>query len=62
MVWMALEREAGVRINGWIRSEKTHICRAIFFKMVEETTRQRRLEGCHRLSAATHLICGLEGV
>ena len=21
-----------------------------------------RLEGCHRMSAATHMICGLEGL
>ena len=30
--------------------------------MVEEIPRQGRLECCHRVSAATHLICGLEGV
>ena len=36
-------------------------CRA-FNYMVEEIPRQGRLEGCHRMSAATHLICGLESV
>ena len=35
------------------------VCRA-FIYMVEEILRQGRLEGCHRMSAATHLICGLE--
>ena len=30
--------------------------------MVEEIPRQGRLEGCHRMSAATHLICGLKSV
>ena len=34
-------------------------CRA-FNYMVEEIPRQGRLEGCHRMSAAMHLICGLE--
>ena len=38
-----------------------HIARA-FNNMVEEIPRQGRLEGCHRMSAATHLICGLESV
>ena len=33
------------------------VCRA-FIHMVEEIPRQGRLEGCHRLFAATHLICG----
>ena len=28
--------------------------------MVEEILRQGRLEGCHRMAAAMHLICGLE--
>ena len=43
------------------------VCRA-FNYMVEEIPRQGRLEGCscschmHRMSAATHLICGLESV
>ena len=36
-------------------------CRA-FIHMVEEIPKQGRLEGSYRLSAATHLICGLEGV
>ena len=35
-------------------------CRA--FNYTVEETRQGRLEGCHRMSAATHLICGLESV
>ena len=30
--------------------------------MVEEIPRQGRLESCHRMSAAMHLICGLESV
>ena len=30
--------------------------------VVEEIPRQGRLEGCHRMSAATHLICELESV
>ena len=37
------------------------VCRA-FTYMVEEIPRQGRLEGCRRMSAATHLICGLESV
>ena len=37
------------------------ICRA-FIHMVKEIPRQGRLEGCHRVPAATHLICGFEGV
>ena len=36
--------------------------RLSIFAMVEEIPRQGRLEGCHRISAATHLICGSEGV
>ena len=36
--------------------------RRAFIHMVEEISRQGRLEGYHKLSAATHLICGLEGV
>ena len=36
-------------------------CRA-FIHMVEELPRQGRLEGCHGMSAAMHLIRGLEGV
>ena len=37
-------------------------CTRAFKYMVEEFPRQGRLEGCHRMSAATHLICGLESV
>ena len=37
------------------------VCRA-FNSMVEEIPRQGRLKGCHGMSAATHLICGLESV
>ena len=37
------------------------VCRA-FIHMMEGIPIQGRLEGCHRMSAATHLICGLEGV
>ena len=33
-----------------------------FIHMVEEIPRQGWLEGCHRMSAATHLIYGLESV
>ena len=40
---------------------RSAICRA-FIHMVEKIPRQGRLEGCHRVSAATHLICGLESV
>ena len=29
---------------------------------LSHSNRQGRLEGCHRMSAATHLICGLESV
>ena len=36
-------------------------CRA-FVHMVEEIPRQGRLEGCHRMSAATQLVCRLEVV
>ena len=28
-----------------------------FMHTVEEVTRQSRFEGCHRMNAATHLIC-----
>ena len=41
--------------------KKPAVCRA-FIHMVEEIPRQARLEGCHRLSAATHLFCELEGM
>ena len=41
--------------------QKAAVCRA-FNYIVEEVPRQGRLEGCHRMSAATHLICGLESV
>ena len=33
-----------------------------FIHMVKESPRQGRLEGCHRMSAATDLICRLEVV
>jgi len=33
-----------------------------FISIVEKITRQGRPEGCHRMCAATHLICGLESV
>ena len=33
-----------------------------FTHVVDEIPRQGRLEGCHRMSAAAHLLCGLEGV
>ena len=46
---------------GGLCQERPALCRA-FIHMVEEIQRQGRLEGCHRMSAATHLICGLEGV
>ena len=36
-------------------------CRT-FIHMVEKIPRQGRLEGCHRMSAATHLIYGSESV
>ena len=36
-------------------------CRA-FIHMVEEIPGQGRPEGCQRMPAATHLLCGLEGV
>ena len=32
------------------------------FHIVEKTPSQGRLEGCRRILAATHLICGLESV
>ena len=42
---------------------KPAVCLAfIHLDMVEEIPRQGRLEGCHRTSAAPHLIYGLEGV
>ena len=51
----------GVRSNGGSCQGRPAVCRA-FIHMVEEIPRQDRLEGCHRMSAATHLICGLESV
>ena len=39
--------------------EDVQNCRA-FIHMVEEIPRQGRPEGCHRMSAATHLIYGSE--
>ena len=39
------------------------LCRAFIHMLeVEEVPRQGRLEGCQRMSAATHLILGLEGM
>ena len=32
------------------------------FSLVQESSGQGRVEGCHRTSAATHLIYGLESV
>ena len=40
---------------------RSAVCRA-FIHMVEKMPRQGRLEGCHIMFAATHLICGLVGV
>ena len=37
------------------------VCRA-FTYMVEDIPREGRLEGCHEMSAATHLICELEAM
>ena len=37
------------------------VCRA-FMHMVEEISRQGRLEGCYGTSFARHLICGVESV
>ena len=36
--------------------------RRAFIHMVEGVPRQGRLEGCHRMPAATHLICELDCV
>ena len=36
--------------------ERPAVCRA-FNHMVEEMPRKSRLEGCYRVSAATHLMC-----
>ena len=48
---------------GLRRSCRCHHVTSMYIDMVEEMPRQGRLlEGCHRKSAATHLICGLEGV
>ena len=46
---------------GGLYQGRPAVCRA-FVHIVEEILRQGRLEGCHRMSAATHLICGLEGM
>ena len=46
---------------GGLSQGRPAVCRA-FILMVGEIPRQGRLEGCHGMSAATHLICGLEGV
>ena len=43
-------------------SGKTCSLQGFHIHMVEEIPRQGRLEGCHRMSVAMHLICGLEGV
>ena len=47
----------------WVDSCQRRLanCRT-FIHMVEKIPRQGRLEGCHRTSAATHLIYGLESM
>ncbi len=59
--WMALAREAIAKAMGGLCQGRLADCRA-FVHMVEKIPRQGRLEGCHRMSAATHLIYGLESV
>ena len=54
------ERQESEAMGGLCQGRPA-VCRA-FNYMVEETPTQGRLEGCHRMSAATHLICGLESV
>ena len=58
--WLWSERQGSEAMGGLCQGRPAG-CRA-FNYMVEEIPRQGRLEGCHRMSAATHLICGLEGV
>ena len=50
-------------LKGQVQSAGAHtaLCRA-FIHMVEKIPRHCRLEGCHRMFAAKHLICGLESV
>ena len=45
---------------GGICEGRPALCRA-FIHMAEGIPRQGRLEGCQIMSAATHLIWGLEG-
>ena len=51
----------GSAIAGTVREEVANN-KARLRTLVEETPRQGRLEGRQRVSAATHLICGSEGV
>ena len=48
-------------VSGWLVSGETCSLQG-FCSHGEGIPRQGRLEGCHKVSAATHLICGLEGV
>ena len=58
---MALAEEATAKSNGWIMSKKT--CRLQGFRIHGgEDPKTGQAGGCHRMSAATHLIHGLESV
>ena len=50
-----------VRSNEWIMSGKTCSLHS-FYSHDGGIPRQGRIEGCHRISAASHLICRLEGI
>ena len=52
---------AFLRAVGGVCQGRPAVCRA-FIHVKEEIARQGRLESCHIMSAATHLVCGSEGV
>ena len=55
-----LERQEPKAMGGLCQGRLAD-CRT-FIHMVEEIPRQGKMEGCHRMSAATHLIYGSESV
>ena len=58
--WLWGERQESEAVGGLCQGRPA-VYRALIH-MLKEVPRQGRLEGCNRMSAATHLICGLECV
>ena len=56
-------RGTGGALKQWVDyvREDLQFCRPLT-QLVEEIPGQGSMEGCHRMSAATHLIFGLESV